>query len=522
VSERHRKFLRLVAAWAFPLALWLVATGWYGFDLGKYSDDWAISLRSPETDIYQWPASPFIRWDYFWRPLHLLTVYGLATAFWHHDWLNHLVSALAHLGVGLLLYRLLRQLGIAAAAARCALCIFLVIPVSIEAVLWPAALGSVVGVGWFLLIVMMCVRRARAKTDLSGAARWKWLGSLAAMGFLTACWHEQPAACVLALPALFLAASEDVARAFRRGLAATAACGAGVGAYIALFVATVPAGRRGGSNTLVGADALGDRLLRLATMAWDLSFGGRARDTTLDAFETGSKVMRASPLGVAACMVLLLIAAASVLAMARDGKNGSVSASAPSPPIRPAWLALFGIAAALASLAPIALVTWQPMHPRYLYGAGAGLAIVLATALHSVLATLEALRGRAALRVVVTSILATVCLGGAVACVGWQSQLRARFLADVDQLEQLKRLVPSPPRDALFVPVEIADGRPAGLRRFDPGVYGAMAQPWSCWAYVQRGYHRSDISATHLRPGQKPPISADARGVRYPRGDGWR
>jgi hypothetical protein len=175
VNERRRHVVRVIGVWALPLALWLIATAWFGFDIGKFSDDWAISLRTPETDAYQWPASPFIRWHYFWRPAHLLTVYGLATAFWHHDWVNHAISALAHLGVGVLLYRFLRVVGIGSVAARCAMCVFLVVPVSVGAVLWLAALGSVVGVGWLLWIAMVCVRMARAEGKGRGGRReWAW------------------------------------------------------------------------------------------------------------------------------------------------------------------------------------------------------------------------------------------------------------------------------------------------------------------------------------------------------------
>lgn len=514
----------MAALWAFPVALWLVATGWHGFDIGKYSDDWAISLRTPETDAYAWPASPFLRWDYFWRPLHLIAVYGFATLFWHHDWVNHAISALAHLGVGVLLYRLLRRCDVRVSGAMGGMCVFLVFPISFEAVLWPAALGSVVGVGWFLLVAHLCIGRARATSDLRAAARWVWLIGLALLGFTIACWHEQPAACVLALPAMFLATGGGAGKSIlQRAAAATAACGVGVAAYVALFVASVPAGRRGGSNTLVRADSLPNRLMRLIDMSWDLSLGARARDTAMDGMEIGIGAMFRSPMGIALCVGLVGLAVAHVVLMVGASRLKSCEPVWNGTPVRYVWLAIFGLVAAAASLAPIALVTWQPMHPRYFYGVGMGVSVALVAAIECMIARSSRPRSRNAFTLGIASLIALVSLFGAAACVGLQVQLRARWRADVDQMEQLRRLVPNPPRDAVFVPLEIADGRARGLRPSDPGLLGAIAQPWSCWAYVQRGYSRSDVSATHVRHGQHVPIVIHPAGIGYPRGvcDRW-
>ncbi len=514
----------MAALWAFPVALWLVATGWHGFDIGKYSDDWAISLRTPETDAYAWPASPFLRWDYFWRPLHLIAVYGFATLFWHHDWVNHAISAVAHLGVGVLLYRLLRRCDVRVPVAMGGMCVFLVFPISFEAVLWPAALGSVVGVGWFLFVAHLCIGRARATSDLRGAARWVWLIGLALMGFTIACWHEQPAACVLALPALFLATGAGAGRStLRRAAAATAACGVGVAGYVALFVASVPAGRRGGSNTLVRSDSLLNRLMRLIEMSWDLSLGARARDTAMDGVEIGIGVMLRSPTGIAVCAGVVGLAIVHAVMVVRSNRRISCEAILRGTSVRNAWLAIFGLAAAAASLAPIALVTWQPMHPRYFYGVGMGISVALAAAIEWMAARSAPPRSRSVVTVGIPSLITLASLCGAAACVGLQVQFLVRWRADVDQMEQLTRLVPNPPRDAVFVPLEIADGRSSGLRPSDPGLLGAIAQPWSCWAYVQRGYSRSDVSATHARHGRHVPIVIHPAGIGYPRGvcDRW-
>ena len=401
----------------------------------------------------------------------------------------------------------------------CGLCVFLVLPVSIEAVLWPAALGSVVGVGWFVILASMCVRRARAAEDLAGPAQWTWLCLLGIMGFTTACWHEQPAAGVLALPAIFLTVSRgSIRRTLRRAAAATVASGVGVGGYVVLFVLTVPSGRRGGANTIVAADSVANRLVRLCEMAWNLSLGTRARESTLDGLRDGWEEVGRSLPGAAACVLVVLAAIAFVSTLARDDGPHDRRDSGGDASLRRGWLVLFGLGMAMTSLAPIALVTWQPMHPRYLYGVGVGLAIAIAAVLDCCWKPTERSCWRRGLQ---TSMVGLIVLGGvlgALSCVGWQAQFRARWRADVDQMEQLVRLVPAPAAGTVFVPIEISDGRLPGRRPSNPGVQGAMAQPWSCWAYVQHGYARSDVSATHARSGQRLPIKAFAEGIRYPRG----
>jgi hypothetical protein len=293
-----------------------------------------------------------------------------------------------------------------------------------------------------------------------------------------------------------------------------------------MFVATVPAGRRGGANTLVGVNGLGRRLWRLGEMAWNLSLGARAQDTTRDAWALGGRAIRESSGGVGwvaiGCAMGLGVWWVVVLrreaAERADGEAGGRAAQT----CRVA-LALFGLGVAIASVLPIALVATQPMQARYLYGAGAGVAIALAAGMDVMLGW--AGRGRRGMLLVgvLAGIAAGVAMCGAVCCVGWQTQFRQRSRADVDQMDQLRRLVPDPPRGAVFVPLELGEGRASRLRAHNPGVLGALAFPWSCWAYVQRGYGRSDVTATHGRPGPRVPVRADGAGIRYARGvcDAW-
>jgi hypothetical protein len=507
-----------------------VATGFYGFHGGKFSDDWAVSLRVPETDAYQWPASPFIRWNYFWRPVHLLAVCGMGTVFWHRDWISHLVVACVHLGVGVLLYAFLRRAELGRVAAACALCAFLVSPISMEAVLWPSAIGSVAGVGCLIMVASALVSRWSARKSPDDARPGRGLFFFCAAGFLIACWHEQPAGAVISLPLLFLAVrpeGTDPVPSARWAWSPIAACCCGVLAYIALFVATVPSSSRGGAQTLVRAKAIGRQVVRLVEMTWDLSFGVRARESMVDAFRIGSHAVSHTPWGLGAIVLLAVLAAAWVLGLGNAPADpGSHAGYSPRRTARLFWLAVFGLALGASSMLPIALVSYQPLWSRHLYGLSAGLAIALAAGLEAAVAALRghsSRPGRKERGFLVMAALAPVAIAAAVCCVGWQTEFRDRYLADVDQMNQLRALVPDPPRGAVFVPISLGDGKRAGLRTFDPGIYGALANHCSCWAYVQRGYGRSDLSATHLVPWQSPPVTADEAGITYPRGfcDAW-
>lgn len=507
--------------WVFPLVLWLIGTGVVFFwDLGKYSDDWAINLRVPETDVHLWSNTPWERWNYFWRPLHLVSVYGLATAFWHHDWINHLISALAHLGVAALVWRLLRTLGASPAGTSAAVSVFITFPIAYEAVLWPAALGSVVSVGWFLLIALMCVRLARVDRVLTRGESLRWFGALAVMTFLCASWHEQGAACVAAIPALMLAArpvAQTMRVAMRRIVLAMLACGAGCIAYIALLMATAPRGKRGSAASLVEVGDAGARAGSVVRQVGEWIIGEKMEIAWRDMGLTGMYALNSSIWGwmaLTAMTITLCVWACRCVSWPRKKTVFTAETSAANG----WWLLAFGVAVCVASLLPVALVRQNFVFGRYFYPTGIGLAAALASfdvllrsrdassPLRGMETALHFLSGMAAFFFVVSGV-------------GWQVTYREAFRKDTHIAEQLRAALPKPEAGTVFVPIGLhlpPRAEPDGFPR--PSVPGALWQPWSSWAFIQRTYGRSDISATHWRPGARPPITLDERGVTYPRG----
>src|SRR5215471_11309566 len=104
--------LRLAAA-AFPIVLWLVATMFLGGDLGRWNDDYEFNQRIPETGVYQRLTEPME--GQVWRPLFFTVVPALQTLCWDRPWINHTIQAGAHALAALLLCLTLCALGISRA-----------------------------------------------------------------------------------------------------------------------------------------------------------------------------------------------------------------------------------------------------------------------------------------------------------------------------------------------------------------------------------------------------------------------
>lgn len=519
----------VLALWAFPLALWAVCVAWYGFDLGRFSDDWAISLRTPETDAYRWPASPWVRWPYFWRPLHLVSVYGLATIFWHASWVIHAVSALAHLGVAVALFSLLRSIGCMRGAASAGAVMVLAWPLNYEAVLWPAAIGSVVGTGGFLLLALLVVRLARNRRELQRAESLRWIGAIAGTAFLTACWHEQPAACAAGLAALVMAVRPRGMPArmiVRRILLVGSAAALGCGTYIALLMGTAPGGRRGSAESLVSLDGAELRLQSTLSQIREWLFGSRFVEAAVGQAVAGARIAAERPLGAMVLAAVVALAGWWVLRGLRagDAERGDGAGVAAGRPYAWPWLVIFAVVISAASLVPVVLVRGNYVFARYFYPTGVGVAVIGATLLDSVLVRAGGAFAWRVCRLVFGGLIAVMCLIGMLAMVGWQDDFRERSMLDEQVAQNLREAVPALPSGAVLVPVQTADHARFKGRAFPAGrVPGALAQPWSSWAFVQRSFARSDLSATHWRPGTRPPISADENGVAYPRGlsDAW-
>lgn len=517
----------LLSTLALLVGLWALCSGGvHGFALGRHSDDWAYTLADPSGHGLA-GVTPFVRYGYFFRPLFFLTVYGVNTLGGAGAWPAHLLTGLAHLGAGLGQLRVLRRLHVPIGPAGLAAGAFLALPMHYEAVLWSASLGLTAGMACAVATLLLALRFIEAPSvprPLSGRATLGWCAALAGMAFVTACWHEQPAAAACAGPALMLAGRPGFQRwgvTVRRAALAGLSLGAGCAAYMALLVKTTPAGARGSAASLAGLASVPGRMARVLEGSWDLSFGARGMERLAGAQALGWEELR-SAWGWA-WMIGLGVLAAAWVAWAWWMPRPPRVRETPMP--RGRALALIGAGAGVAvlGLAPVALIQGTFVFPRYLYPASFGLAMALGAAVSMLVPPWGSRWSAAPARVFAGVVGAAVLLlGAAPAMVGWGAAYRARDAMDRRIVASLRPQVPDPPRDAVFVVIDPRDASATG-RGFDAAIPGNLHLPWGAAPLVARLYGRADLSATHWRPGGRSPVASTPAGVDHPRGlrDVW-
>ena len=186
--------------------LWFGATFYFLGGTGKHSDDYTVAMRDPASGLVDFRFHPWVRWPYFWRPLHLAHVCAVNTISWNHPWIGHLELAIVHGLVAWLLAGLLMRLGVRPTIAWIGGLLFLVCPFNAEAVFWTSASCNAIST-LFLLWTLELVRRQGADSDHSGRLVW-----IAVLAFITACWYEPAAAALVAVPAVFIAAGRGPVR----------------------------------------------------------------------------------------------------------------------------------------------------------------------------------------------------------------------------------------------------------------------------------------------------------------------
>ncbi|HMN41692.1 MAG TPA: hypothetical protein PKE29_12670, partial [Phycisphaerales bacterium] len=484
--------------WALPVALWALATGYSGFDLGKYSDDWSQSFINPSNGSVDAAFHPWVRWPYFFRPLYFVVIWGINTAFWERDWVRHAICAMVHLGVGALLFRVLRRIGVSAGVAIAGVTVFLVWPLNGEAVLWPAAIGLPLGAAAWLAGCSRAVAFARQTPD--GRPWWR-VAELGAWAFVAACFHEQAAAATAGVGALYLgccAKEQGWGLRVRRAALATVGCGAGCAMYGALLMATAPRGRRGSMGSLVGAETLGSRVEQFAARAGDWVWGTRGQGVAIEGAMEGAKIVGSGvsvwmwgPFGVLGAVLWAV------------GFSGVWKDSA--PPLRPphraggwmartGWLVVFGVVGAAASLLPVMVTQRNSVASRYFYVLVLGVCFAGAVGVDG-FARWVGERMRGVVVGMAMGVAGVVGVWGAMGMVWWQQAFRARAEAERVIGEQLRWAVATPVEGAVVVPVSIARARPALGEAFPEGpVPGAMTQSWACWGFVQKTFGRGDMS----------------------------
>lgn len=467
------------------LVVWWVSSFFLLGDLGKYSDDWFFSGRDPATGETVPFRSP-IKFG-FWRPLHKLLVPGLQQRFWYGDAWNHLVGAIAHGGAGVLLHWLLRRLGSSVLVAGAVSLLFIANPAVYEVVFWSSALSTGVATSCFLVLCHLVVSCAT-----SPKRRSLWL--LAAVAFAIPCFNEQPAAGVLALPLLYVAARPGgrVARAdYGRAILVGAATTTAVGLYLGLYLSTARRGR-GLIGSWTHAGDVAARIGELAGPVFRQVFDPpRARAAMGLGLETIAEnaVLLIPPVALGFGAWLLLRKLRPMSSRAR-------------PMMRGGWLLAFAAVLFVADWFPVFLVARTPVSSRMVYAPSAALALGLAALLQLAVQKISE-RRRAFAELVFAAVASVVVVAGTFGLVGYQALFERRARTDESLARELREAIPDPDEGSLFL--ILGDQRAlidTGVRRFDRALPGAFDLPQSATPFVRWAYRRLDVAASRPVAGR--------------------
>lgn len=494
-------------ALALPLLLWFIASFLLLGDLGKWFDDYGAHVRNPDTGSYTLADLFQYHWPTFWRPLHIQTVYTLQTVLWHHDWVNHLVSALAHGLCALLLFRLCTALRIARLPSACAALLFLCAPTAYEAVFWPATIGAPLGLATFLWCALITIRYARDPSPPTSRAQLLRLTAITMLAFAVPCWYEQPATTLAIIPLLVVAASPArpepqhplltpalAARALAPTLLAAGAC--------ALYLALLVVSNTKDTSTARGSVASFTPIAELPDKA-DQTLRQIGKLLTPEDFLLGSlrnalHHLAEHPLTILPIALVPIAGFFWVRTRTRSTTPMNTPADA-TPPPDSALLLACALIALLLSFLPLLAIRTQWLTPRMLYTPIFSIAFALSIVLDS---ALRALRHHTTIRRWAERTLATttvlLCTLGALCLVGIQSALQSRSRLDQQQLAQLRALVPDPAPGSVFVPLQNLDtATDTGVRGFDLVWLGVFESPWSANTMVKHTFADSTLGALH-------------------------
>lgn len=169
----------------------------------------------------------------------------------------------------------------------------------------------------------------------------------------------------------------------------------------------------------------------------------------------------------------------------------------------------FGIGAGFLSLLPGVLIAGQGLAPRMAYTPLVCFAIAFGGLLAATSSLLPA-RTRAWLTATLAPVVIAGAIIGGITMVGLQKAYQLRGREDLAVMAQLKRLVPDPPPQTVFLPVRIEHWPTnTGMIRFDRLRPGAFDTIWSATAIVRQSYKRRDLWAAGCNPW-RPPMIMDA------------
>lgn len=512
------RLLGWTIAGMFPLALWLAATLALGGDLGMSTDDYTLILRDPSTNAAPSPFNPWINHPYFWRPLHIGMLHTVGTVLHSHWSLVHIACAAMHGLVACAIFLFLRsRLNDPRAPAAAAL-LFLVAPMNHEVIFWFSTLSA--GISSLLILALL-----RLYSGWAAGTRGRFaLAIMPALAFLAPCFYEQPAAGLLALPALYFAVrprDERFGRSLLRCLSSTSLIALGCMLYVGLMLVTTPEAARGGAASFVHVEQLSSRFGQIISSIQNVLTGGKARELLRGGLAVGWSQLTSGTLWVWIPAVAITIPPFFVWWL-RPSLHHIGPSSAPNRlPPRRAWLVVTGLLMFLGAWLPVFAIHGQGVDFRTLYFPLIGLAIVLAALLDALLAAVRARIAQATLIALAAAVLVPAVLLSTVVLIGAQTMWQRRARIDQSELAQLRQLIPDPPRDAFFVPIELA-AQPASLNLpwFDRFRLGVFQTDWSSRAAIRRAFQRADVRAIarqSWRPYGLTPTPAGlllARGVK--------
>lgn len=497
----------------FALVVWFIATFAYLGDLGQWSDDYAYDNRDVVTGENPLGLGESIV-PFFWRPLFYMSVPWLQSELGGH-WTNHLISAIVRGGVSVLVYLLLRRLGVWRGAACGAAVGLLAFPAAWEVSFWLSAMPTGVMSATFLVMCLVCLRWFRAPAA-GGWRAWMSWGAMPAvifgLAFSIPCWNEQIGA---AVPAVFLLAlgerRADGKRPIGRGLAATmAACAAQV-LYIGLYWSSGPGGTRGSGETMARPNEWPERIAWIADGAWSV---GRLRDFGGPALRAGFDAMAAHP-GAAALgiVVFVLTAGGWMTRVTRELPHDSVLASVD----RTCAAIGFGVAVLFLAWLPLVVVRGQSVEPRMWFAPAIGGVIAVAGCVQAVAGALKGGRasGRPGARFLAAGALVGLVTLSLIVLVGVQSAMHQRKELDARQAAQIEQLAPTPEPWTVFVALEIMRPRGARWSRFVTTFYGPWENVSASTPALRMAYGREDLAMGWRRFSARwsPRIAATSEGL---------
>ncbi len=483
--------------------VWLSGSLFLMGELGKWIDDYAAHHRDPVTGGFAWADVLSYPWWFYWRPIHVMLVFGLQTLLWNHDWVNHLFSACMHGLACVCAWRCARDLGVRGWVAAAGLVALLASPQGFEGVFWPATVSTTIATAAFFLAVTIVVRSAQGRQSRAGP----WV--LAGLGAITPCLYEQPAAAMAMLPIAFVAGVLDLERR-RAGRVPGTVIGhaarmivllvpvaIGIGAYLAGYVLTVRRDAFARESQFADGAGLAGRFEHVLKSFVELANPSQGFG---EAWEAGvARIASSGPAEWAA------IAAAVVGAAAWVWRHGAVRRVG-SEPGRSAGLALTGyvvfmLSAALVALVPIVVIQGAGLSSRLMYFPMACLWVGVAIALEGLLRRLTRVGGRVeiAARCGTLASVATMAGAGCVVLVGLQSMYQRRHAADMASLQELVCRLPNPRPGTVFVPVRaVVDGASARADRLRNSFVSIWQSPWAINTMVKHAYRRADVHAATI------------------------